>query len=182
VWKGSQPLQSAATGGAGAKIDRVASGSSWNATVVSDAYAAARELLQRAEEEAAKLRTEADRYVRQREQEAALLVAKARRVLAVAEERAAVLDAAAGRAGPGPRSAATDPAARWPAPEPSVPAPRAVPTPAEVASPIAIDLDEMAADDELEPPPEQRRVSSGIDRILADAIAKAMDRSFPADP
>ena len=59
------------------------------AVLVTDAYAAARELLRLAEEDAARIRADADRYRRQREQEAELIVAKARRLLTMAEERAA---------------------------------------------------------------------------------------------
>ena len=65
--------------------------------VVGEAYAAARELLQRAEEDAARIRADADRYVRQRHQEAELVVAKARRMLAIAEERAAAMGGGAVR-------------------------------------------------------------------------------------
>jgi hypothetical protein len=73
------------------------------ALVVSEAYGAARELLERAEQDAAQIRAEADRYRRQREQEAELLVAKARRLLAVAEQRAASLGQA--RVPPAPAQA-----------------------------------------------------------------------------
>jgi hypothetical protein len=58
---------------------------------VTEAYGAARELLDRAEEDAARIRHDADRYRQQREQEAELLVAKARRLLAVAEQKAVVI-------------------------------------------------------------------------------------------
>jgi hypothetical protein len=60
---------------------------------VTEAYSAARELLERAEQDAARIRSEADRYRRQREQEAELLVAKARRLLEMAEARAATIAA-----------------------------------------------------------------------------------------
>ena len=60
-----------------------------DAALVTGAYATARALLRQAEEDAARIRAEADRYRRQREQEAELIVAKARRVLTMAEERAA---------------------------------------------------------------------------------------------
>ena len=56
-----------------------------DSSVVSEAYAAARELLRQAEEDAARIRADADRYRRQREQEAELLVGKARRLLTMAE-------------------------------------------------------------------------------------------------
>ena len=56
---------------------------------VTEAYAAARDLLRRAEEDAARIRADADRYRRQREQEAELIVGKARRLLTMAELRAA---------------------------------------------------------------------------------------------
>ncbi len=62
---------------------------------VGEAYAAARELLRRAEEDAARIRADAERYVQQRHLEAELVVAKARRLLAVAEERAAAMTAPA---------------------------------------------------------------------------------------
>lgn len=55
---------------------------------MTEAYGAARELLDRAEEDAARIRSDADRYRRQREQEAELLVAKARRLLSIAEQKA----------------------------------------------------------------------------------------------
>ena len=67
--------------------DRGAPGT--DSELVSDAYGAARALLRQAEEDAARIRADADRYRRQREQEAELIVGKARRVLAMAEERAA---------------------------------------------------------------------------------------------
>jgi hypothetical protein len=62
-----------------------------DAAAVTEAYGAARELLDRAEEDAARIRSDADRYRRQREQEAELLVAKARRLLTVAEQKAVVI-------------------------------------------------------------------------------------------
>ena len=65
---------------------------------MSETYGAARELLERAEADAARIRADADRYRRQREQEAELLVAKARRLLAVAEQRAASISQTAGSA------------------------------------------------------------------------------------
>jgi hypothetical protein len=78
-----------------------------DAALVSEAYATARELLRLAEEDAGRIRAEAERYVRQREQEAELLVAKARRMLAIAEEKAAAMLAdpprAAVRREPDPR-------------------------------------------------------------------------------
>ena len=60
-----------------------------DAGLVTEAYAAARELLRQAEADAGRIRSDADRYRRQREQEAELIVAKARRLLTMAEERAA---------------------------------------------------------------------------------------------
>ena len=69
--------------------------SATDATVVTEAFATARELLQRAEEDAALIRADADRYRRQREQEAELLVGKARRLLLLAESKAAQITAAA---------------------------------------------------------------------------------------
>ena len=64
-------------------------GSDPGSVAVTEAYAAARDLLRQAEEDAARIRAEADRYRRQREQEAELIVGKARRVLEMAEGRAA---------------------------------------------------------------------------------------------
>ncbi len=58
---------------------------------MTEAYGAARELIDRAEEDAARIRSDADRYRRQREQEAELLVAKARRLLAIAEQKAVLI-------------------------------------------------------------------------------------------
>ncbi len=73
--------------------------------MVGEAYAAARELLRRAEDDATRVRADADRYLRQRQLEAELVVAKARRLLAIAEERAAAIDAGA----PAPRVAVPGP-------------------------------------------------------------------------
>jgi hypothetical protein len=70
--------------------------------VVSETFAAARALLQQAEAEAARIRLDADRYLRQREQEAELIVAKARRVLTMAEERAITISTAGPVAAPEP--------------------------------------------------------------------------------
>ncbi|MFL6206108.1 MAG: hypothetical protein ACJ739_12245 [Acidimicrobiales bacterium] len=64
-------------------------GSDPDSVVVSEAYAAARDLLRHAEEDAARIRADADRYRRQREQEAELIVGKARRLLTMAEDRVA---------------------------------------------------------------------------------------------
>ena len=69
----------------------VSGGSNAEMADVTEAYGAARELLDRAEEDAARIRHDADRYRQQREQEAELLVAKARRLLAVAEQKAVVI-------------------------------------------------------------------------------------------
>lgn len=77
----------------------MAGGTGMEAAAVSEAYGAARALLDRAEEDAARIRSDADRYRRQREQEAELLVAKARRLLAIAEQKAVVI----GRAPRAPR-------------------------------------------------------------------------------
>jgi hypothetical protein len=63
--------------------------------VVTEASAAARERLHGAEQEAERIRTEAEREARQREQEAELLVTKARRLLGTAEEKAVLIMAAA---------------------------------------------------------------------------------------
>ena len=124
------------------------------ATVVTEAYSAARELLQRAEEDAARIRADADRYVQRRHQEAELVVSKARRVLAIAEERAAAIDAGGVR-----------------------PAPVAVP-----ATPAAIDLTDLtAAAHEPEPAPAPRPGSTALDAILASAVSRAVERALPSD-
>ena len=108
--------------------------------VVSDAFVAARELLRSAEDDAARLRADVDRYVRQREQEAELIVAKARRLLAMAEARATSMDSGSTR--------------------------KVVDLSDREAAPSAV-------------PAVPRPVPTGIDGILASAIAKAFDQSFP---
>ena len=94
--------------------DRVTSGTSTDAALMSEAFSVARELLQRAEEDAARIRADADRYVRQREQEAELLVGKARRLLEVAEQTAASI--AVGPAVTWPRTTATGSSTSMPRP------------------------------------------------------------------
>jgi hypothetical protein len=126
--------------------DRVPDGTSKDALVLSETFAAARELLRAAEEDAALIRADADRYMRQREQEAELLVGKARRLLAMAEQRAVTIAAA--------------------------------------RDDVVIDLDAVeqppaaAAADEQSPRHLRPTAPSGLDGILASAIAKAVDRSF----
>jgi hypothetical protein len=99
-----------------------------DAVVVSQAYSAARELLRQAEEDAARIRADADAYLRRREQEAELLVGKARRVLEMAELRAAapqLVDAVASAVPSdvpsGPAVAPAPPAADGRAPDRSAP-------------------------------------------------------------
>jgi hypothetical protein len=117
---------------------------------VSEAYGAARALLERAEADAARIRLDADRYRRQREQEAELLVAKARRLLAVAEQRAASM----GRAQVPPH----------------------VPPRAEVPeAPGVIDLTRLDPPDREAA---EVVVPTGLDRMLQSAIARAFDGSF----
>lgn len=116
-------------------------GQGTDSAVISDAFVAARELLRRAEEDAAGIRADVDRYVRQREQEAELIVAKARRLLTMAEDRAASMDAGA--------------------------VPAAGPAAVEV-----VDAERAAATADRSQP-------AGIDGMLAAAIAKAFDKSFP---
>jgi hypothetical protein len=138
----------------GALTDRVASGTSTDELVVSEAFATARELLRRAEDDAARLRADADRYVRQREQEAELLVGKARRLLEVAEQTAAAIESGAVSGRPlAPRHLRVDP------------------PPASPAATVVLDLDAEAADS-------ARQLRSDLDRLLADAIGRAFDRSF----
>ncbi len=131
--------------------DRVTSGTSTDAALMSEAFSVARELLQRAEEDAARIRADADRYVRQREQEAELLVGKARRLLEIAEQTAASIAV-------GPRHMAPDDGDR------------------------VIDLDAEAAVGRRLLVPESLAGRSDLDRLLAAAVAKAFDDTFPIDP
>ena len=120
-------------------------GQGTDSAVISDAFVAARELLRRAEEDAAGIRADVDRYVRQREQEAELIVAKARRLLTMAEDRAASMDAGA------------------------------VPAAGPAAGPAAVEV----VDAERAAATADRSQPAGIDGMLAAAIAKAFDKSFP---
>ncbi len=132
---------------------------------MSDAYGVARELLERAEQDAARIRAEADRYLRQREQEAELLVAKARRLLAVAEQRAASLTPVQPQAPDAAASSVVTDSNE-----------RAVGSPGTGAgSPRVVDLDayERSVRDGAAP-----IVPTGLDDMLKTAIAKAVDRSF----
>jgi hypothetical protein len=129
--------------------------------VVTEAYAAARELLRRADEDAARIRADADRYVQRRQQEAELVVGKARRVLAIAEERAAAIEAGT-----------------LPGRLPASPAPVDLPPAAVDLPDAAIDLTEAAT-----APPVRRapRLSTELDSILAGAVSRAIDRALPTD-
>lgn len=150
--------------------DRVLGDMSTDGAVVSDAFAAARDLLRSAEGEAVRLRADADRYVRQREQEAEILVAKARRLLAVAEEKAASMIAT-----------------------PRVETPGRATTPARVDdlgagdAPRTADLDVIEGERASAAPATDgaiavdRSVPTGLDRILASAIGKAVDQAFPPE-
>lgn len=133
---------------------------------ISEAFAAARELLSRAHDDAAEVRAAADRYVRQREAEAELLVAKARRVLAAAEARSSTMPRA-----PAPPAASAD--------EPD----------------LVIDLDALAASpaEPVPPSPARRSVrpvveatrsegADGFDGILASAVSRAVDRALTPEP
>lgn len=150
--------------------EQVASGSSTAAVVVSEAFATSRELLRSAEEEAVRLRADADRYVRQREQEAEILVAKARRLLAVAEEKAASMIATPRAETPGRATTAArvDDLGAGDAPQTTdldaIEVARASAAPAADGA-IAVD----------------RSVPTGLDRILASAIGKAVDQAFPPE-
>jgi len=124
---------------------------------VTSAFAAARDLLQGAELEAERTRSEADHYARQREQEAELLVAKARRLLVAAEERAAIIIATS-------RSQAADPAAMDAAP-----------------IVIAAGLEHPATTAESGAEGEDRALPGQLDRMLAAAIARAVHDAFPLD-
>ena len=117
-------------------------------------FGPARELLERAEADARGARADADRYVRLREQEAEMLVAKARRVLTAAEQKAAVIIATAR---------------------------------AQVAD-GTLDLTELGSDEEIGRviAPGASRLYLGdhptrLDRMLASAIAHAVEESFPVE-
>ncbi len=129
--------------------------------MVGEAYASARELLRQAEDDAARIRADADRYLRQRQMEADLVVAKARRLLAIAEERAAAI---VGGAPPPPVAAPAIEAAWDVDPDP----------------PAAIDLTAAPAS---RPPARSagRRAHSELDSILASAVNRAIDRALPAE-
>ena len=124
------------------------------AAVVSEAYGAARELLRQAEEDAARIRVEADRYRRQREQEAELIVAKARRVLTMAETRAAELPVVVDLRAPAEEAWELDP-------------------------PLTDDHDDLDDDEPIRPG--SRLVLSELDSIVATAVSNAIDRALPSD-
>lgn len=143
--------------------------------VISSAFAAARELLSQAEDDAAEVRAAADRYVRQREAEAELLVAKARRVLAAAEARSATMRRAADLP-------ADDADHRSPA------------TTSPEGGDEVIDLDALAGSPPVAAPasPARRPVrlvvdatrpsdADGFDGILASAVTHAVDRALTPD-
>lgn len=134
--------------------------------VVTEAFAAARELLQGAEQEAERIRTEAERDARQREQEAELLVAKARRLLGAAEEKAVLIIAAA-------RAQAPSAAAGEAIVHEQLDHLRSA---AATTRPAG---DEAAASTDASARP--GAAPSELDRILASAIASAVDAALPAD-
>ena len=122
---------------------------------MSEAFTTARELLGRAEEDAARVRAEADRYVRQREQEAEMIVAKARRLLAMAEQKAALIAAT-----PAPTVIDLD-----------------APPPEEllvVAAPIARSRSDLAQPVR----PGSLRTRNDLDAILASAVTNAVHVAF----
>ena len=148
--------------------DQAGAAGSGDHAAISEAFAAARELLSRAHDDAAEVRAAADRYVRQREAEAELLVAKARRVLAAAEARSSTM-----RRAPAPPAASAD--------EPD----------------LVIDLDALAASpaaaEPVLPAPARRSVrpvveatrsegADGFDGILASAVSRAVDRALTPEP
>ena len=112
---------------------------------------------------------EVERYVRQRQQEADLLVAKARRLLVAAEEKAAVIVAAA-------RARAVAP------PDPDVQRPQVIDLDgwAAVGAPrhLAPQADGAAAGAASRA---DEQPGSGLDRLLASAIANAVDHAFAGD-
>jgi cell division septum initiation protein DivIVA len=118
---------------------------------VAGAMTAARELLAAAEADAAELRSETARYVRQRESEAELLVAKARRILSVAEEKAAGILAAA-------RSQAVV---------------------IDLETPVVpVPLAELTDDQFRRIVSPSASSATGLDDMLASAIAHAVDRAL----
>jgi hypothetical protein len=131
---------------------------------VTASFTAARELLLGAEVEAARIRTDADRYARQRAQEAELLVAKARRLLGAAEEKAALILATA-RAGS-------------PAAPPAEPVAVIDLTGTDPVVTVASDADSSRAGRGAPGGP----APTELDRMLASAIAHAVEASLPADP
>ncbi|MDP1805530.1 MAG: hypothetical protein Q8K72_10220 [Acidimicrobiales bacterium] len=143
--------------------------------VITEAFATARELLARAEADAAEVRAAADRYVRQREAEAELLVGKARRLLAAAEARSSAI-----RRDPAPaHEARIDPSAEadvvidldaLAAPSPAV-APGTAPPPASPARRTVRPVVPSATSDR----------EDGFDGILASAVTRAVDRALAAD-
>jgi vacuolar-type H+-ATPase subunit H len=126
-----------------------------DSAVVSEAYGTARELLRQAEEDAAQIRADADRYRRQREQEAELIVGKARRLLEMAEGRVAA-----------PKPVVID-----------------LDTAVPATAPEAWDLDASVVHDLVDEPirPGSRRVLSDLDAIVATAVSNAIDRALPTD-
>jgi hypothetical protein len=120
--------------------------------LVSEAYGTARELLRQAEEDAARIRAEADRYRRQREQEAELLVAKARRLLTMAEHKAAALRPVVDLDAPATAEA-------W-----------------DLDAPIVPNLGEAQPAGSG-----TRRSLSQLDSIVATAVSNAIDRALPSD-
>ena len=146
---------------------------SGDAAVVREAYAAARDLLRRAEEHDEHVRAEADRYARRREQEVELLVAKARRLLEVAEGRAAAIESGVvtlGTGGPPPRHLRHDDAHGPSAPD------------VDLTTTDPQPDDDGAPSLDLTAPERAQRIQSDLDRLLAQAIAHAVDRSFSAGP
>ena len=129
-----------------------------DAALLSDAYATARELIRQAEEDAARIRVEADRYRRQREQEAELIVGKARRLLMMAEERAAA-----------PRPLVVDVDAAAPV--------------ARAGDEHAVsDVDAVAGAGAGAGAVAPERAESALDAILAAAVSNAVHRALPSDP
>ena len=137
--------------------DRDPSAATTDGILVSEAYAAARDLLRQAEDDAARIRADADRYMRQREQEAELLVAKARRLLTLAEEKAAA-----------PRPVVLDVDAPPPGPRWDLELPGGGRT--------FDDLDAPASGH-----PGSLRTRTDLDSILAAAVSNAIHRALPSD-
>jgi hypothetical protein len=139
--------------------------------VVSEAYAAARELLQQAETDAASIRADADRYLRQREQEAEMVVAKARRLLSMAEERGTTMSTPTPTPTPAPAPVRVVLDVDAPAPAWDLD-PDAVPATNGAQGGAATVLNDAQPAQAAEP------ARSGLDSIVASSVSRAIHRAL----